>query len=366
MVDEPINITSTFHQAVDGYLFYARAGLGLSKNTLKSYSNRLRKFEWWLEHGSLAEDMPRWNQHTGEPEGASSTVPLTIFTVETLERYRTELEIKKLRPRTKLGLFQPLRSLGDYLVKRGVLPHNPAHEIDLPKKDAPDRVLTSNRDARATLDACQRLYTQREQLRASAIVAVMVFAALRRHELLDLRVGDIRLDDSGPELIVRRGKGEKRRELFIHQECKDHLALWLQERATMGCKHDYLFAYNAGRRLGKSGLSTLLRRLENIAGVPIQTVQPHSIRRNTASRLLENGADLKDVQEFLGHGSITTTAAYLFGNAARMRMAGQRAGFAETGKRCEIEKPTPPPKEPETQQKLTIRSFTRLRRRGNR
>lgn len=329
---EPLDFqTSTFRQAAEQYIAFTKHALGLRPDTRTGYASQLRRFEWWYDGHSLDESMPRWNQYTGEPSGVRGTAPLSCFTFETLERYRDAIGNMKKRPRTVHGMFNSLVGLGRFLVEKGVIAENPAAKVRLPKFDAAQRVLLSNAQAKALLPACDMLYPERDKLRAGAMLAILVYAGLRRAELLALRVQDVQLGSKSPLVVVCDGKGGKRRIIYLSADCKKRLALWLAERAKMSCRHDYLFAYTVSRRVGDDSLRMLMRQVNVIAGFPPNAIiNPHSIRHNTATRLLENGADLKDVQEFLGHSSIVTTAIYMHGTGPRAKMLAELAEFQST------------------------------------
>lgn len=352
----------SFHEQAHVYLDYARHAQRLSKWTLIGYANKLRRFEWFMETGQSHPPRDARTKDFAIP--VAGTTPLADFNPDRLEAYRDALSRAGLRPRTIRSMFQPLRSMGDYLVTRKVIKENPCHGLVMPRKDAPRRELVSSVQAKAVLDACDRMYTDRERKRARAVVSVLVYTALRRAEVLNLRVGDVFLDEVDPYLIVTRGKGDKRRQVFLHQDCAGAIQEWLAERTEMNCRHNFLFAYDRRRALGPIGLPTLLDHLTAVAGLPPGTkIRPHALRHNVATRLLENGENLHTIKEILGHSSIITTAEYLHGNEAKLRFAARNAGFEPAAKPANS--PTPPAPEPDRRRqeaRPTIGQFARMRR----
>lgn len=169
--------------------------------------------------------------------------------------------------------------------------------------------------------------------RDQAALAVLIYTGLRRAEMIDLKLGDLRLAEG--TLYVASGKGNKARTVPLCREARAYLARWLELRP--GVRHDYLFVTDDARRLAENGLKALLERAKTVAGMPgAENIKPHSIRHAAATRLMQNGADLRSVMAWLGHSNLQTTAVYLHTSEARLQSI---ADFAS------IRSPTVPPGE---------------------
>jgi site-specific recombinase XerD len=285
--------------AIQDYLRHIAQERGLARKTVKGY-------QAWLHnlHG--------WMQANGCPEPY-----LTDFNLPTLKRYYYHMAGKGYRPRTLWSVLHPLRGLGAFLVANGALAENPAMQVVLPKKDAAVRLVTTDAEIALLLDACERQRTPKQIALSRAILAVFVYCGLRRQECLDLKVGDVTLAEKS--LPVRSGKGGKSRRVFLCTPALDALAEWLAVRQK-DTNHDWLWAYDRSRRLHDNGLRALMETLKANAGLRDHAnICPHSLRHACATRLLRNGANLKDIQTWLGHSQLTTTAQYLHSNEEQLR-----------------------------------------------
>jgi len=138
----------------------------------------------------------------------------------------------------------------------------------------------------------------------------LIFCGVRFSELIAVKVSHLNLPDR--TLLVASGKGSKSRMLYPPPECLNALSEWTAYRAKMGCRHDWLFAYDANRRVGKIAVREMLEDIKAIAGLASHdNIKPHSIRHAFATRLMENGADIRSIQAALGHADATTTLIYL-------------------------------------------------------
>lgn len=288
----------TLYDASRDYLNFLRHEQGASKTTHTTYQNRLNNFLRWLEAN-------------GYPNAA-----LDAFTLPTLRRYQYHLSGKGDRPRTLRGCFNALRGFGKFLVNVGALPENPAANVILPKLDAARRLIVTDADVAALLEACERQRTQHQIALSRAVLSVLCYGGLRRAEVYNLRVEDVNLPEKS--LLIRSGKGSKSRKIFICTEAITALSEWLAVRPK--CQHDWLFAYDRHRRIHDEGIATLLETVKATAGLRNnEAIKPHSLRHWCATNLLRNGANLRDVQAFLGHSDLTTTARYLHSSEEQLR-----------------------------------------------
>ena len=281
------------------YLRHIQFERGLTTKTVKGYQAWLHNFESWM----TANGYP-------EPH-------LCDFTAPVLKRYFYHMAGRGLRPRTLWSVFHPLRGLGEYLMAQTALTENPAKTITLPKKDAAIRKTVSDPEITLLLEACDRIRGAKNISLSRAVLSVLVFCGLRRQELLDLKVGDINLEDRS--LLVRSGKGQKSRMVFLCNDAIDALRDWLAMRRK-DTNHDWLWAYDRNRRLHDNGLRNIVEDLKAAAGLAHKSeIVPHALRHACATRLLRQGADLKSISTWLGHTMLQTTAQYLHTNEEQLR-----------------------------------------------
>jgi site-specific recombinase XerD len=224
--------------------------------------------------------------------------------------YFYTLSRKGLRPRTLRGAICPIRNLFTLAVERGYRTDNPAATLKLPKKDAAVRATVSDEEIIKLVAGVEREPDATRRAMARALVGVLVYAAVRRQEVLDLQVGDVDLNEH--RLTIRHGKGNKRRSVPLGKDCARALREWLAVRAGLGCKHEALFIRDRTRKLGETGLTKLLEEVRAMADMrEAKHITPHAIRHAAATRMLRNGADLRSIQHILGHTNIHTTQVYL-------------------------------------------------------
>jgi len=285
------------------YLNHIRHERGLARTTYIGS-------KCWLKH------FTDWLSENGYPDA-----DLTAFTLPVLRRYQYAKSATGVRPRTIHSAFYSLRALGDFLVTVGALAENPARQVTLPKKDAAIRLIVTDADVSALFLACERQRTARQVALSRAVLSVLAYGGLRRAEACDLRITDVNLADKS--LLVRSGKGAKNRMVFVCTDAVNALREWLAMREK-DCKHDYLFAIDRNRRMHRQGIAALIESLKATAGLrDNEAIKPHGLRHWCATNLLRNGANLRDVQAFLGHSDLTTTARYLHSDEEQLRNIGE-------------------------------------------
>lgn len=188
-------------EAVEDYLLYLQHEQCASPETIRSYRPSLRRFLDWL----------RKNGHPS-PRVDEITTPLA-------RRYFYYLNEQGLRPRSRLRLWIPIRSLFRMIVRHGGLKESSVETIALPKKDPAVRLLVSDEELAQVLAAAGRQRVAWRVARDQAVLAVLIFTGRRRAEMLNLRLGDIRLDRG--ELVVAHGKGNKERRVPLRQQAQD-------------------------------------------------------------------------------------------------------------------------------------------------
>lgn len=274
---------------VRDFLAEARAERWFASGTFSSYQTTLRRFDERFTH----------------------------FDLPSVKAFKTfYLSERRNKPRTTYQHLSRLRRFGDWLVERGYVPSNPAREVTMPKLGATERATVTDTEVKALLAGCELLYPPRHAALCRAILACMVYAGLRRKELVGLKLPDVDLERS--RLWVTHGKGDKRRAVYLPEPALAALRDWLRLRSTGRAKrlspipHDGLWARDARSCVSYDGITLILEAIKAAAGLAdARHITPHALRHNYATRLLRNGAELQAIQQQLGHSSIGTTWLYL-------------------------------------------------------
>ncbi len=259
----------------------------LAARTLESYASDLRQLREFLQEDQIhkpaeirAVHLARWLQHLGGLGRAASSQGRAL---------------------------SALRQFFEFLVQAGELATNPALELQSPKSRRPLPKILSRPDVARLLDAPDP-GTPRGQ-RDRAALELLYASGLRASELCGLRTGELHLTLG----VVRpRGKGSKERVVPMGQAAIATLQTYLGEgRLSLlkGKASPYVFIGNRARPLSRMGLYKLLQRYSLKAGLPRQ-LSPHDLRHAFATHLLQGGADLRSVQEMLGHADLSTTEIY--------------------------------------------------------
>ena len=217
-----------------------------------------------------------------------------------------------------------VRAFCRFLVKRGVLEGNPAAAIRGPKKqrglpraldvdDATQLVeapLRTGRTSHRTLSSAEQTRHDLLRKRDAALMELLWGTGLRVSEACALDLGDIDRDRYGvPMLIVRRGKGGKQRQVPIVNTADDALRAYLAIRHELHATGAAMFVNAAGERLTARSVQRMVKRWSIAGGIRAKAT-PHGLRHSYATHLLDGGADLRAIQELLGHASLSSTQIY--------------------------------------------------------
>jgi integrase/recombinase XerD len=237
-------------------------------------------------------------------------------TTEELERYVAQLRADGLSAATIARRLSALKGLYRHLMLLGVRADNPAAELSPPRRVRRLPRTLSPSEAERLIDAANG--TTPRSLRDSAIVELLYGSGLRVGELVSLERGSVDLD----RRIVRAlGKGSKERIVPIGRRAAEALRRYLSRGRPYleRRQRPELFLNAKGGPLTRSGVFLILRRLAEKAGLEAGRVHPHLLRHSFATHLLEGGADLRSVQEMLGHADLATTELYTHVSDKRRR-----------------------------------------------
>jgi integrase/recombinase XerD len=228
-------------------------------------------------------------------------------TTEELERYVAELRAEGLSGATIARRIASLRSFFRHLVLIGAVDGNPAAELELPRRTRRLPRALSPAEAERLIDAA--VGTTPRALRDRALVELLYGAGLRVGEAVALEKGGVDLDQ---RLVRTVGKGGKERVVPVGRQAVEALRRYLSRgRPHLDRRHrPELFLNAKGGPLTRAGAFLILRKLAAKAGLEPERIHPHLLRHSFATHLLEGGADLRSVQEMLGHADLATTELY--------------------------------------------------------
>jgi integrase/recombinase XerD len=276
--------------AVDSFLALSTARL--APRTVDAYRRDLADFSAWLG---------------ASPADASP---------EQLASYLAQLRADGLAATTIARRVAALRSFFRHQVLLGARPDNPASELELPRRRRALPKTLSPGEVERLIDAAAG--TTPRSLRDRALVELLYGAGLRVSEAVGLERAAVDLEG---RLVRTIGKGSKERVVPIGREAVEALRRYLARgRPFLDKRHRPEVFLNAqGGALTRAGAFLILRRLAGAAGLEPERVHPHLLRHSFATHLLEGGADLRSVQEMLGHADLTTTELYTHVSDRRRR-----------------------------------------------
>ena len=278
---------------IKDYRYHLRMERQLSPNTVAAYSRDAAEF--------LA---------------AVELEPRAVRTTD-VERYLAA-RTTELSKRSQARLLSSLRSFFDWLILEGERKDNPCDRVDAPKLGRYLPSVLSVEEVTAILDSVDTS-TDWAGLRDRAILEILYGCGLRVSEACSLLISHVYLQEGFVRVV---GKGDKERLVPLGEMAADAFAKYLQARpeAAEPAFDDVAFLNKNGRPLSRVAIFNLVKKQALLAGVR-KEISPHTFRHSFATHLIENGADLRVVQEMLGHESILTTEIYTHIDAATWQAA---------------------------------------------
>jgi integrase/recombinase XerD len=242
--------------------------------------------------------------------------PVAQVTTEQLEQYLAALRADGLAPATIARRVAAIRSFFRHQTLLGTRTDNPAAELELPRRRRTLPRTLSPAEAERLVEAASG--TTPRALRDRALVELLYGAGLRVSEAVGLDKASVDLD---ARLVRCVGKGSKERVVPVGRQAVTALRRYLSRgRPYLDKRHrPELFLNAKGGGLTRAGVFLILRRLAGKAGLEPERVHPHLLRHSFATHLLEGGADLRSVQEMLGHADLATTELYTHVSDRRRR-----------------------------------------------
>ena len=273
---------------IEDYLRYSQIERGLSENTITAYRQDLYEFLDFIKK----EGMTSW---------PTKAVDIDAFLARQRDLDKATSSISRM--------ISSLRKFYQWLARQDIQKINPMLEIDPPKKEHRLPVALTEEEVTALLK--QPDVDKKLGLRDRALLETMYATGIRVSELINLKLKDLHED---LKLVKVLGKGSKERLIPINEvalswikryEKKVRDPLLLQKNKSS----EFIFLNNRGESLTRQAVWQIIKRYCKMAGIE-KDVTPHTLRHTFATHLLENGADLRVVQEILGHSDISTTQIY--------------------------------------------------------
>jgi len=272
-----------------GYQNYLKIEKSLSHNTVDAYIRDINKMNSFFNT-------------------ENSQIKIDGVNHGDFQNYLSHLNDSEINARSQSRIISSIRSFFKYLILEKIIDHNPSDLLENPKtgKKLPEFLTIEEID----LMVSQIDRSKSDGERNIAILEVLYGCGLRVTELIELKISEIYWKEGFIRII---GKGNKERLVPLGKIASKHLKIYLNEiRIHQKLENqfiDHVFINKNGKKLSRVMIFKIVKKLTEKAGIQ-KNVSPHTLRHSFATHLVEGGADLRAVQEMLGHQSITTTEIY--------------------------------------------------------
>ena len=270
---------------VEEFLQYLTDVKMVSSNTALAYQTDLEEFASFLKGNDLS---------------------YLSLTKEDIRTYLKLLDQEKFKSKSIARHLSALRSFYRYLEQKGLIENNVFEKIHNPKLSKP-LPNTLNYEETEKLLHFDHLETSWD-IECYLVLELLYSTGLRVSELSDVKLKDI---NKSERIIVVKGKGQKYRTVYYGEIAEDALNKYLEVRSNLlkKEKHDYLLVNQRGGKLSRSSIFKMIEKKAMLSGIN-HRLSPHTLRHTFATHLLSNGADIKTVQNLLGHKNLGTTEIY--------------------------------------------------------
>lgn len=269
------------------YLSFLTLEKGLSENTVEGYRNDVKKLWDYMAEKRLSVDS---------------------VTYDDLLLFMEQLHGLGISARTQARIVSGIRSFFQYLQMENLISVNPSELLENPKLGLHLPEVLSLQEIEALIGSFTE--GKAEDQRNRAIFEVLYGCGLRVSELINLKISQVYMEE---EFVLVEGKGNKQRLVPLSVPSRKAITLYMYDRNLLDIKkgnEDILFLNRRGAKLTREMIFTIIKRQCQVCGIR-KNVSPHTFRHSFATHLLEGGANLRAIQQMLGHESIKTTEIYV-------------------------------------------------------
>ena len=278
-----------WNESILDYSHYLKIERGLSSHTIQNYIRDVKKLISFIDKKKI------------------TCTPIEI-NEDLIQQFIYEIA-KEISPRSQARIISGLRSYFDYLIFENYRESNPTDLIETPKIGVKLPDTLSEQEINSLISAIDLSKAEGERNRA--MLETMYSCGLRVSELIHLKISDLFFEEGFIKIV---GKGNKERFVPIHSSAQNYIMLYMNEiRSHLSIKkgfEDTLFLNRRGKSLSRQMIFMILKALAIKINLN-KKISPHTFRHSFATHLLKNGADLRAIQQMLGHESITTTEVYV-------------------------------------------------------
>jgi integrase/recombinase XerD len=271
---------------VKKYYTYLKLEKGLSKNSIEAYLQDLQRLQDYM---------------------TIHDIDIVRATLDDLQAFIFEISKKIASVRTQARLIAGIHSFYRFLLYHHYIEQDPSELLETPKKELHLPEVLSLEEI--NLMIAQMDMSKHESHRNRAIIEILYGSGLRVSELVNLRLSDMYIKEGYMRI---NGKGNKQRLVPLSAVAIQWFSYWIEDRNQLDIKPeaiDIAFLNRRGKQLTRAMIFTIIKSLARDAGIQ-KTISPHTLRHSFATHLLQNGADLRIIQQLLGHESISTTEIY--------------------------------------------------------
>ncbi len=261
-----------------------------SKHTLKAYLADIKEF------GLVLKEMNLISPENGDIDFLNmDETPVRVF-ISKLYKKNKKVSISRK--------IASVRTFFEFLIRRGEMKSNSAKLVPSPKgeKRLPTFLTVDEVVKLVEAPGSDNVYESRDR----AILELLYSCGLRVSELVGINLNDLDLESMSVKVL---GKGNKERLVPLGSKASSAIKIYLIQRLDLKPKEDYLFVNSRGGRLTTRSIDRIIKKYAAISGIP-KNISPHVLRHTFATHLLGGGADLRAIQEMLGHKSLSTTQRY--------------------------------------------------------
>jgi integrase/recombinase XerD len=284
-------------ELIESFLNYISVERGLSRNTIISYSEDLKAYADYLKTRSFGS--------------------ISATTKNEIVGFMMARKDRGMAANSVARSLAAIRMFYRFLVRERVLKSDPSSLVESPKlwKKIPETLSVNEVD---TLLSQPNVRDQKQGIRDRAILETLYATGMRVSEVVNLKLDNVNMEVGFLRCI---GKGDKERVIPLGKKAITSIKRYLESSRPVLLKKkesDVLFVSRLGKKISRQSLWKLIKRYAKLARIK-KTIKPHILRHSFATHLLERGADLRSVQEMLGHANISTTQLYTHINKERLK-----------------------------------------------